>query len=54
MRLAISTWSSPYVGLDARGRAFRKGLVGNVLRQFFTMHTSKKKFSDFLFHIAIT
>ena len=32
---------SPYLGLSSRGRGVPKGLVHNVLLQFFTLGTSK-------------
>ena len=42
---------SPYLGIRSKGGVSPKGLVHNLLVQFFTMGSSKSKFSKLVFLI---
>ena len=43
---SVFMWFSPYLGIGCRGGGSPKGLVHNLLMQFFTLGSSKIKVSE--------
>ena len=51
---AVFTWFSPYLGIRSKGGGSPKGLVHNLLMQFFTLGSSKIKVFETCFFDIVT